>query len=530
MFKWLSNDTGRQRDARAFCSVTDGLQRLYRDKLLPVERDSNFHQFYSAELTDADFAAKPMVLMLGQYSTGKSTFIRHLLGRDYPGLRIGPEPTTDKFVAVVGADQDQVIPGNALVVDKTLPFTQLSHFGNSFLSRFECAKLNSPVLQGITLIDTPGVLAGEKQRIKRGYEFEAVVKWFADRVDMILLLFDVSKLDISDEFRRVILAVKGNDSKIHLVLNKADRVTTPQLMRVYGAMMWSLGKVIDTPEVSRVYIGSFWDEPLTNDEQRRLFESEENDLYTHLAQLPRSAAVRKINDLIKRARLAKVHTFILEHLKKKMPAMFGKGTEQQKLIANLTQVYQDVAKERNLPLGDFPDPRMMQEKLAPLDFSKFSKTDNKKMDALEAMLSAEVPKLLAMIPDEVAVQDDAKLTMVGPEASPFAVMKVGGATETSVYQSQWLVPPNPEDYRAEFMAIGPNQAGRLTGQKAKTKMVESKLPSNILHKVWTLADVDKDGSLTLYEYALAMHFIKMRLDGQDLPAALPPQMHPSEAP
>ena len=125
-------------------------------------------------------------------------------------------------------------------------------------------------------------------------------------MDRILLLFDAHKLDISDEFQEAITAVKGYDDKIRVVLNKSDQVNTQQLMRVYGALMWSLGKVIHTPEVARVYIGSFWDQPFLYADNRALFEAEASDLIGDLQTLPDNAALRKINDLIKRARLAKV--------------------------------------------------------------------------------------------------------------------------------------------------------------------------------------------------------------------------------
>ena len=69
-----------------------------------------------------------------------------------------------------------------------------------------------------------------------------------------------------------------------------------------------LRQVITTPEVVRVYIGSFWDQPLLYDENRVLFEAERNDLFEDIQSLPRNAALRKLNDLIKRARLAKVQS------------------------------------------------------------------------------------------------------------------------------------------------------------------------------------------------------------------------------
>nr|NVI76716.1 putative achaete scute target 1 [Cucujiformia] len=174
-------------------------------------------------------------------------------------IRIGPEPTTDRFIAVMYDEKEGMIPGNALVVDPKRQFRPLSKFGNAFLNRLQCSLVNSPVLKNISIIDTPGILSGEKQRVDRGYDFTGVLEWFAERVDRIILLFDAHKLDISDEFRRSIEALRGHDDKIRIVLNKADMIDHQQLMRVYGALMWSLGKVLQTPEVARVYIGTFWD-------------------------------------------------------------------------------------------------------------------------------------------------------------------------------------------------------------------------------------------------------------------------------
>ena len=287
-----------------------------------------------------------------------------LLIQDFPGIRIGPEPTTDRFIAVMHGDTEGVIPGNALVVDPKKQFRPLSKFGNAFLNRFQCSTVNSPVLKGISIVDSPGILSGEKQRVDRGYEFTGVLEWFAERVDRIILLFDAHKLDISDEFRRSIEALRGHDDKIRIILNKVTKFCLTTILSYWhwicyiefkgwydwpstiNESLWCFDVVTwqsieyswNSPCLHWIFLGptpAFWYEPKVNHQfkqyftlndlssnwnlyfKNRLFEAEEQDLFQDLQSLPRNAALRKLNDLIKRARLAKVKRIkLMEHQNK----------------------------------------------------------------------------------------------------------------------------------------------------------------------------------------------------------------------
>jgi len=541
--------------AEMFESVSDGLKQLYRQKIRPVEELYRFGEFYSPLLNDSDFDAKPMVLLLGQYSVGKTSFIKYLLGRDFPGAHIGPEPTTDRFIAVMHGNEDKTTPGNALAVSANMPFRGLEMFGNGFLNKFQGSQLDSPLLHHVTLIDTPGVLSGEKQRIGRSYSFTEVCAWFASRADVILLLFDAHKLDISDEFREAIEALKGHDDKIRVVLNKADAVDAQKLLRIYGALMWSLGKVVKTPECVRVYIGSFWDQPLKGNEwSRQLFEAEMRDLLTDLKNVPKNAAVRKVNELVKRVRLAKAHAYIVGHLKKEMPSMFGKDKAQAKLLTNLEDHFLKVHRAHQLPVGDFPDVAKFRSVMEAHELAKFPKLDPKQLAAMETVLSTEIPKLMAQFPQEgtsagqavsqtlshvsdhvAAAPAQPQLTYQPPPAAQPQLTGPPPAQQSYAqpYPSQpaaagpaWAV--SAEDkakYDEVFKTLMPTN-GLASGQAVRAILERSGQPVDVLRQVWTLSDVDRDGCLDQDEFAVAMHLTREATTGRQLPATLPVEMIP----
>ncbi|KAJ7308261.1 hypothetical protein JRQ81_008788 [Phrynocephalus forsythii] len=68
--------------------------------------------------------------------------------------------------------------------------------------------------------------------------------------------------------------------------------------------------------------------------------------------------------------------------------------------------------------------------------------------------------------------------------------------------------------------------GLLSGDKVKPVLMNSKLPLDVLGRVWDLSDIDKDGHLDRDEFAVAMHLVYRALEKEPVPSALPPPLIP----
>ena len=285
--------------------------------------------------------------------------------------------------------------------------------------------MKSDFARGCTLIDTPGILAGRKQT-DRNYSYEKVLQWFAPRADIILLMFDAHKVDISDEFRDVIKLLEGYDDKIRVVLNKADALEPSDLLKVNSALTWALARILRAPEVRRIYVGSFWDQPLrAGNFMNTLFEKEAVVLLHDLATAPRNNATAKLNDLITRARRVRVQALLFHELRSAMPKMTGKDRKQKELIASLEDVFFRVMKTHNVPVGDFPDVAKFRHVLANhegcRDFTKFKKIDEKQMAQLDLVIREHCTALMT---EFEAIPTAAAAVVPSPSHEPAAPFSV----------------------------------------------------------------------------------------------------------
>ncbi|XP_018908994.1 ralBP1-associated Eps domain-containing protein 2 isoform X2 [Bemisia tabaci] len=91
----------------------------------------------------------------------------------------------------------------------------------------------------------------------------------------------------------------------------------------------------------------------------------------------------------------------------------------------------------------------------------------------------------------------------------------------------WVMTSEQKEYYAKQFRSLPNPAGLVSGHDARIFFEKSRLPVQELSKIWQLADIGKDGALSLSEFSTAMHLIVARRNNIPLPDKLPPSLIPS---
>lgn len=192
-------------------------------------------------------------------------------------------------------------------------------------------------------------------------------QWFIDRADLIFLVFDPTKLDVGLELETLFRQMKGRESQIRIILNKADSLVPQELMRVYGALFWSLAPLINVTEPPRVYVGSFRPQDYTLDAVQKLFIHEEISLLEDLKQAIENQLENKIAFLRRHAIRVRVHALLVDRYLQtyhEKLGWFGDPHEVMKEIVadpDRFYIYKSVLAKTNVSKFDLPDPEVYQD-------------------------------------------------------------------------------------------------------------------------------------------------------------------------
>jgi GTPase SAR1 family protein len=219
---------------------------------------------YSDSPLETNIKWRPLVLVIGNYSSGKSTLINEFLEADIQAT--GQAPTDDSFTILTYGESSEAEPairtleerdGKFLLNDPEYPFESLKKHGQRFASHFRLKKVNSPFLKNIAIIDTPGMLDSITER-DRGYNYQEVIGDFAHIADLVLVLFDPHKAGTVREAYmslRETLPARTFEDRVLVVLNRIDECESLiDLLRVYGTLCWNLSQMTGRKDIPMIHL------------------------------------------------------------------------------------------------------------------------------------------------------------------------------------------------------------------------------------------------------------------------------------
>lgn len=134
-------------------------------------------------------------------------------------------------------------------------------------------------------------------------------------------------------------------------------------------------------------------------------------------------------------------------------------------------------------------------------------------------------KLVALAQNNIEL-NISKLTEMTPAPNLGPVeIKSESPTPTSSSIPWIITDAEKAKYDPVYNGLGPIN-NRVSGDKVKPMLINSKLPIEVLGKIWELSDIDKDGFLDKDEFYVCMHLVYKALEKNPVPQSLPPQLVP----
>ncbi|KAF7653337.1 hypothetical protein LDENG_00084180 [Lucifuga dentata] len=394
-----------------FSAALKKLLNIYHAAIKPLEQTYKYNELRQHEVTDGEITSKPMVLFLGPWSVGKSSMINYLLGLHGSSqeLYTGAEPTTSEYTVIMHGKKFRSIEGIVMAADSSRSFSPLEKFGQGFLERLVGIEMPHELLERVTLVDTPGIIENLKQQ-ERGYPYNEVCQWFIDRADLIFLVFDPTKLDVGGELEMLFRQMKGRESQIRLILNKADSLSTQDLMRVYGALFWSMAPLINVTEPPRVYVSSFWPQDYAADTSRELFMKEEISLLEDLNQVIENQLENKIAFIRQHAIRVRIHALLVDHYLQTFYEKLGWFSDSYEVFQDIVSnpdkyyIFKSILAKSNVSKFDLPDKEAYQDFFGVNPVSGFrqlsyhcSWTGGCLLEKIEKAISQDLPALLSSV-------------------------------------------------------------------------------------------------------------------------------------
>lgn len=239
---------------------------------------------------------KPLVLVIGNYSSGKSTLINELIGRNIQ--RTGQAPTDDSFTILTAGDgkEEREMPGSTLVNDSTLPFEHFKHYGEKLISHITMKMLNSPILEELAIIDSPGMLDATSEN-DRGYNYMEVLGDFARMADLIVLMFDPHKagtIKESYEAIRNTLPEKSGEHRLIFVMSRIDECDhLTDFTRSYGTLCWNMSQMTGRKDIPHIYL-TYAPHLADSDKMAKDWPQEREELFDKI----KGAAAFQINHIL----------------------------------------------------------------------------------------------------------------------------------------------------------------------------------------------------------------------------------------